>query len=72
MRNTRMQGRGLGSCSIAAMVGSLVLSLGGCASESAKPAPTLSPDHVRGNADRTFEKLKQDEKNRVMPPGASY
>ncbi len=46
----------------------LALSLGGCASEPPKPAPTVTPDQVRSHADKAFEKLKQEEQNRTTDP----
>ena len=36
----------------------------GCASEPPKPAQTVTPDQVRGHADTTFERLKQEEQER--------
>ncbi|HSN03951.1 MAG TPA: hypothetical protein VLS44_03150 [Nitrospira sp.] len=38
----------------------------GCASEPPKPAQTVTPDQVRGHADKTFERLKQDEQGRSV------
>lgn len=49
---------GLGLMSIMALI------LSGCASEPPKPAPAVTPDQVRSHADKTFEKLKQEEQNR--------
>ena len=46
----------------------LLLSVGGCASDAPKPAPTVPPDQVRSHADKAFEKLKQDEQNRASEP----
>ena len=56
---------GLGSAGI----GVLLLAIGGCAGEAPKPAPTMTQDQVRGNADKAFEKLKQEEKNRAVDSG---
>ena len=50
---------------IAAGIGILLVA-GGCAGESPKPAPTVTPAQVRGDADKTFEKLKDEEKNRAV------
>jgi hypothetical protein len=44
----------------------MILALSGCASEPPRPAPAVTPDQVRGHADKTFEKLKQEEQNRPM------
>lgn len=52
-------------------VGVLLLSLGGCAGEAPKPAPTMTQDQVRSNADKAFEKLKQEEKNRAVGSGSA-
>ena len=46
----------------------LMLSLGGCASEPPKPAPTVTQDQVRSHADKAFEKLKQEEQNHAVDP----
>ena len=48
----------------AAGMGILLLALAGCVGESTKPAPTMTHDQVRSNADKAFEKLKQEEKHR--------
>jgi len=53
----------------AAGIGVLLLVMGGCAGEAPKPAPTMTQDQVRGNADKAFEKLKQEEKNRAVDSG---
>ena len=53
---------------LAAGFGAAVLGLGcgltGCANDPPKPAPTVTPDHVRSHADQNFEKLKQEERAR--------
>ena len=36
----------------------------GCASEKSKPMAQPSPEQVKGNADRSFDKLKQEERDR--------
>ncbi len=53
----------------AAGVGVLLLVMGGCAGEAPRPAPTMTQDQVRSNADKAFEKLKQEEKNRAIDSG---
>lgn len=55
---------------IAAGIGVLLLATGGCAGEAPKPAPTVTEGQVRSNADKAFEKLKQEEKNRAVDSGA--
>lgn len=54
---------------IATGIGVLLLAMGSCAGGAQKPAPTVTPDQVRSNADKTFEKLKQEEKNRAVDSG---
>ena len=39
-----------------------------CAGEQPKPLGQPTPDQVRGHADRTFEKLKQEEQERAAQP----
>ena len=56
---------------IATGIGMVLLAMGGCAGEAPKPAPTVTQDQVRSNADKTFEKLKQEEKNRAVGSGAA-
>jgi hypothetical protein len=36
----------------------------GCASDKPKPMQQPSPEQVKGSADRTFDKLKQEERER--------
>jgi hypothetical protein len=63
-RRSRVQQRG------AAMVAGLfaLLMITACASDQPKPLPQPTPDQVRGHADRAFEKLKQEEQERVAQP----
>ena len=42
----------------------VALGVVGCASDKPKPMPPPSSEQVKGNADRTFEKLKQEERER--------
>jgi type IV pilus biogenesis protein CpaD/CtpE len=63
-----MQRSGRDGGLMASLAGALLLSLGGCASEPPKPAPTVTPDQVRSHADKAFEKLKQEEQNRAVDP----
>jgi outer membrane biogenesis lipoprotein LolB len=68
-RQSQMQQRGA-----AMVVGVFVLLLiTACASDQSKPLPQPTPDQVRGHADRTFEKLKQEEQERgAQPPTPRY
>ena len=68
-RQSRMQQRGA-----AMVVGVFVLLLiTACASDQPKPLPQSTPDQVRDHADRTFEKLKQEEQERAaQPPTPRY
>jgi len=67
MRGDAIGRTGIARGLIIGIVG-LLLSLGGCASEPPKPAPTVTPDQVRGHADKAFEKLKQEERERAADP----
>ncbi len=50
----------------ATMLGLVVcLAMTACASEQPKSLPPPTPDQVRSHADRTFDKLKQEEKDRA-------
>jgi hypothetical protein len=42
--------------------------VGACASDAPKGPPPPTADQVRGHADRAFDKLKQEEQERVAPP----
>lgn len=44
----------------------LLFSLGGCVGEAPKPGSPMTPEQVRSNADKAFDKLKQEEKNRAV------
>jgi hypothetical protein len=54
-------GRALGL--IAGMAVAMVF-VTGCASEKPKPMAQPSPEQVKGNADRAFDRLKQEEGER--------
>jgi len=41
-----------------------------CSSDQPKPTAQPTPDQVRGHADRTFDKLKQEEQGRTDQPQA--
>jgi hypothetical protein len=47
---------------------SMLIGLGGCASEAPKSTSTMTPEQVRGHADKAFEKLKQEEQGRSADP----
>jgi type IV pilus biogenesis protein CpaD/CtpE len=57
---------------MAGVLGALMLSLGGCASEPPKPTPTVTQDQVRSHADKAFEKLKQEEQNHAVDPAMTH
>jgi hypothetical protein len=64
---------GMPQCGIALLVSLFVFSLvTACASEQPKPLPQPTPDQVRGHADRAFDKLKQEEKERATQAPAPY
>lgn len=58
-------------CVMMAILGLGVLSVGGCAGDPPKPASTMTQDQVKGNADKAFEKLRQEEKNHTSGSGAA-
>lgn len=62
MRN-RVRVMGVGS-----VVAGILLGIGGCASEAPKSSSTVTPEQVRGHADKAFEKLKQEEQGRSTDP----
>jgi hypothetical protein len=54
------------------LMGMLLVGLGGCASKQpSSPAPTVTPEQVRGHADKAFDKLKQEERDRAADPAAT-
>ena len=58
-------------CGVTMVASLFVLSLiTACASNQPKPLPQPTPDQVRGHADRTFDKLKQEEQERAAQPPA--
>ncbi len=62
MRNrVRVMGTGV-------VMASMLLGLGACASEAPKSTSTMTPEQVRGHADKTFEKLKLEEQGRSTDP----
>jgi len=46
------------------LLGLLLAGIGGCASDPPKPVPAVTSDQVRSHADKSFEKLKQEEQTR--------
>jgi starvation-inducible outer membrane lipoprotein len=54
------------------VVGVGMLMLTGCASKEPKPLQQPTPDQVRGHADRGFDNLKKDEKERSSQSNAPY
>jgi hypothetical protein len=56
---------------VALVMSLFVLSLiTACASDQPKPLPQPTPDQVQGHADRAFDKLKQEERERATQPPA--
>jgi hypothetical protein len=55
---------------VAVAIGIGVASATGCVTDSPKPVPTMTPEQVKSNADKSFERLKQEEKNRALGSGA--
>lgn len=49
------------------LVGLALLWLSGCAGEQPKPSgAAVTPEQVRGHADKAFDKLKQEEQHRSV------
>ena len=48
-----------------------VLMLAGCSGPEPKPMVQPTPDQVRGHADRGFDNLKKEEKERNVQPATS-
>jgi hypothetical protein len=59
-------GRGL----VALLLAGLFAAVVACSSDQPKPLAQPTPDQVRGHADRTFDKLKQEEQERSVQPPA--
>jgi hypothetical protein len=50
---------------IVVVMGMVLTGIDGCAGEAPKPVSTITEGQVREHADKAFEKLKQEEKNRT-------
>ena len=62
----RVQCRGnLPNTLCALAIGGVFLTVAGCSSHEPKPMAQPTPDQVRGHADHTFDKLKQEERERT-------
>jgi hypothetical protein len=61
----RNQVRAIG---VGSVIAGILLGIGGCASEAPKSNSTVTPEQVRGHADKAFEKLKQEEQGRSADP----
>ena len=61
-----------GGSLLVVLSGLVLVSLVGCASKQpSSPAPTVTPEQVRGHSDKAFDKLKQEERDRTADPGAA-
>ena len=60
----RKTGTGFWFAGMAGGVTAALVLVAGCASEKPKPMAQPSSEQVKGNADRTFDKLKQEERDR--------
>ena len=47
------------------VIGVLFVTITACSSDQPKPMTQPTPDQVRGHADRGFDKLKQEERERT-------
>lgn len=61
-------GNRVGVMGAGVVMASMLLGLSGCASEAPKSTSTMTPEQVRGHADKAFEKLKLEEQGRPADP----
>lgn len=54
---------------IISVLGAVLVSIGGCAADAPKPTSTMTQEQVRDHADKAFDKLKHEEKNRAVGSG---
>lgn len=54
--------------SVGSLVAGLLFGISGCASDAPKSTSTVTPEQVRGHADKAFEKLKLEEQGRSADP----
>lgn len=59
---------GVRMVSLGSLVAGLMLGISGCASDAPKSTSTVTPEQVRGHADKAFEKLKLEEQGRSSDP----
>jgi len=52
------------------VIGIVFVTSTACSSDQPKPMAQPTPDQVRGHADRGFDKLKQEERERAAQPPA--
>jgi hypothetical protein len=57
------------SCMIVVVLGTGIVGATGCATDSPQSTSTMTPEQVKSNADKSFERLKQEEKNRAVGSG---
>ena len=53
---------------VGSLVAGLLVGISGCASDAPKSTSTVTPEQVRGHADKAFEKLKLEEQGRSSDP----
>jgi len=72
MARAMAERNGCGGVLVVGLSTMLLLGLAGCAKEQPKPTtPTVTPDQVGSHADKAFEKLKQEERDRAADPGST-
>jgi hypothetical protein len=69
MLHVIMERIGCRHCAVVVAIGVCVASATGCATDSPKPVSTMTQEQVKSNADKSFEKLKQEEKHRPADSG---
>lgn len=53
-----------------AVIGVFFVTMTACSSDQPKPMAQPTPDQVRGHADKGFDKLKQEEREKAAQPSA--
>lgn len=71
MRDRKTVGGVMGKGIVMLVAGGLLAASAACTKEQPKPLAQPTPDQVRSHADQTFDKLKQEERERAVQPPAA-
>lgn len=66
-----IMGRIRGGYCMMVAIGIGVASVTSCSTDAPKPASTMTQEQVKSHADKSFERLKQEEKDRATGSGAA-